>query len=130
MTPQSGKQIITIHILPNISRSKSSLPLKFDQLTEYNIKNIFLEELYTKRGGETRLRPFSRKSKLSISLDQQCKNLNCFYSIPRPGVIKTLKVRYKPLDFTSYKTLLKNKKRPGTSLLDLFAVLFFDKNIS
>ena len=48
MTPQSGKQVITIHILPNISRSKSSQPVKFEQLTEHNIKNIFLEELYTK----------------------------------------------------------------------------------
>ena len=79
MTPQSGKQVITIHILPNISRSKSSQPVKFEQLTEHNIKNIFLEELYTKWGGETRLRPFSRKSKLSISLDQQCKNLNSLF---------------------------------------------------
>ena len=27
--------------------------MKFDQLIEYNMRNIFLEKLYTKYGGET-----------------------------------------------------------------------------
>ena len=44
--------------------------MKFGQLTEYNMKNIFLEASHTKCGGETILRPFSKNSKLSISLDQ------------------------------------------------------------
>ena len=59
-----------IHILPNISRSKGNQTMKFDQLIEYNIRNIFLEKSYTKYGGETSLRPFSGKLKLRISLDQ------------------------------------------------------------
>ena len=33
MTSQTGKQIITIHILPNISRSKGNQTMKFRQLT-------------------------------------------------------------------------------------------------
>ena len=33
------------------------------------IKSVFLENSYTKRGGETSPRSFSKKSKLSISLD-------------------------------------------------------------
>ena len=37
---------------------------------ECNIENIFLEKLYTKCGGETIPKPFSKKSKLSIALDQ------------------------------------------------------------
>ena len=37
---------------------------------EYDMKNIFLEKSYTKCGGKTIPRPFSKKSKLSISLDQ------------------------------------------------------------
>ena len=49
--------------------------MEFGQLIEYNTKNIFLEKSYTKFGGETFLRPFSKKSKLSISADQQCKIL-------------------------------------------------------
>ena len=49
--------------------------MKFGQLIEYNLRNIFLEKSYTKCGGETIPRPFSKKSKLSISLDQYSKVL-------------------------------------------------------
>ena len=42
--------------------------MKFGQLIEYNMRDIFLEKSYAKRGGETG--PF-KKSKLSISLSQQ-----------------------------------------------------------
>ena len=45
---QSGKQIIAIHILPNITRSKDNETLKFGQLTEINMRNIFLEKSYTR----------------------------------------------------------------------------------
>ena len=45
------------------------------QLIEYNKGNIFLKKLYAKCGGETILKTFSKKSKLSISLDQQFKGL-------------------------------------------------------
>ena len=67
---QPGKQRIAIHILPNISRSKDNQAIKFGQLIEYNMKNIFVEKSYTKYAGETIPRPLSKKSKLSISLDQ------------------------------------------------------------
>ena len=43
MTLRPGKQTIAIHILPNISKSKGNQALKFCQLIEYNMKNIFLE---------------------------------------------------------------------------------------
>ena len=59
-----------MHILPNISRNKGNQTMKFGQLIEYNMRNIFLEKSYTKCGGETSPRPFSEKLKLSISLDQ------------------------------------------------------------
>ena len=39
--------------------------MKFGQLIEYNIKNIFPEQSYTKFVGETKLRPFSKKSNMS-----------------------------------------------------------------
>ena len=45
--------------------------MKFGQLTENNMRNTFLEKSYTKNGGETSPRPFSKKSKLSIHLDQE-----------------------------------------------------------
>ena len=49
--------------------------MKFGQLIECNMRNIFLEKLYTKCGGETSSRPFSEKLKLSISLIQESKVL-------------------------------------------------------
>ena len=42
--------------------------MEFGQLIEYNMRNIFLEKLHTKFGGDTIPRPLSRKSKLGISL--------------------------------------------------------------
>ena len=63
-------QTIAIHILPNISRHKRNQTMKFGQLIEYNMRHISDEKSYTKCGGETIPRPFSKKSKLSISLDQ------------------------------------------------------------
>ena len=44
--------------------------MKFGQLIEYNMRNTSVEKSYTKYGGETIPRPFSKKSKLIISLDQ------------------------------------------------------------
>ena len=42
MTSQPGKQTIVIRILPNISISKGNQKMKFYQLIEYNMRNIFL----------------------------------------------------------------------------------------
>ena len=44
--------------------------MKFGQLIEYNMRNIFVEKPYTKRAGETIPRPLYKISKLSISLDR------------------------------------------------------------
>ena len=52
MKSQTGKQIIIIHLLPNISRSKSNKTMKFSQLLEYSMRNIFLQKPYIKCGEE------------------------------------------------------------------------------
>ena len=44
MISQPGKQAIAIHMLPYIPRSKDNQTIKFGQLIEYNIRNIFLEK--------------------------------------------------------------------------------------
>ena len=49
---------------------KDNQTIKFGQLIECSMRNIFLEKSYTKCDGETSPRPFSEKLKLSISLDQ------------------------------------------------------------
>ena len=59
MISQAGKQPIAIDILTIISRSKGNHTMKFGQLIEYNIRNIYLEKLYIKCGGETTPRSFS-----------------------------------------------------------------------
>ena len=53
--------------------------MKFGQLIEYDMSSIFVEKSYTKCGAETIFRPLSKKSKLSKSLDQQCKVLNSLF---------------------------------------------------
>ena len=53
--------------------------MKFGQLVEYNMRNIFVKESYVKCTGETIPRPFSKKLKLKIFLDQQCKVLNSLF---------------------------------------------------
>ena len=59
-----------MHRVSNIPRNKSNQTKKIGQLIEYNMRNISVEKLYAKCGGETIPRPFSEKTKLSISLDQ------------------------------------------------------------
>ena len=63
MTSQTGKQIITVYILPHISRDKVNQGMKFGQLIEHNMRNIFLEESCRKCGRETSPRLFFKKNK-------------------------------------------------------------------
>ena len=49
--------------------------MKLATLMEYKIRNIFIEKSYTKCGGDTISRPFSKKWKLKISLDEWFKVL-------------------------------------------------------
>ena len=40
MMPETGQQIVAIHILPNISRSRDTQTMKIDQLIEYNMRKV------------------------------------------------------------------------------------------
>ena len=107
--------------------------MKFGQLTEDNMRNIFLEKLYTKYGRETIPRPFSKCSKLSISPDQYSKVI---YSYIKLYILyqvedyrKRLKLSCRPLAFTSYKAFSKNKRRSGISLPISFSAWLLKKNI-
>ena len=64
------KHIMAIHKLLNIARSKDNQTMKLGQLIEYNLRNNFNEKLYIKCDEKTSPRTFSKKSKLSISLNQ------------------------------------------------------------
>ena len=64
--------------------------MKYGQLIKYNLKNIFREKSHTKCGGETIPRPFLKKSKLSISLDQCSKVLFVLFLLF--GKLRTIEI--------------------------------------
>ena len=45
MTSQTSKQMITIYILLKISITKGNQEMKFGQLIEYNMRNVFQKNL-------------------------------------------------------------------------------------
>ena len=45
---QPGKQTITMHILPNISRSKGNKAIEFRRLIKYNMRNFFFWKILHK----------------------------------------------------------------------------------
>ena len=53
--------------------------MKFCQLIEYNMRNIFVKISYTKYPGETIPSLLSKKSKMSLSQEQYCKVLNSLF---------------------------------------------------
>ena len=81
------------------------------------MRTIVLEKSFTKYGREPFPRPFSKKSKLSVSLDQRSKGLYSLFLLYAKWWAIKLKLRScRPLAFTSYKAFLKINKRSGSSL--------------
>ena len=75
--------------MPNVWRIKGNQTMKFDQLIDYNMRNIFLKKSYIKCDAETSPRPFSEKLKLSISLDQESKiSCSLFLLYAKPKAIE------------------------------------------
>ena len=64
MKPKAGQQIVTIHILPSISRSEGNNTIKFGHLIEHDMRNIFLGKSHTKCGGEPSPRTFYQITKI------------------------------------------------------------------
>ena len=103
--------------------------MKFDQLIECNMRNIFPEKPYTKCGEEVSPRLFYKKSKFSIPLDQLSEMLwRLFLLYAQVDVYQNiLKLRWWPLAFTLCKVFLKHKKRSRTSLPASFLHGFWRK---
>ena len=101
------------------------------KLVEYNLRSIFLEKSHTKFGTETIPRPFSKKSKLSISLwiNILMFYIFCFYYLPSWRLSKVIETKLQTTCFNSYKAFLKNKKSSGTSFPASFSAWFLKKNI-
>ena len=81
MTSQTRKQIITIHILPNISRSKGNQAIKFGRLIKYWVENIFLKNYAENEVG--RLIPelflFFKKELYKVKVSGQNLSFNIFW---------------------------------------------------
>ena len=58
MTSQPWKQTIAIHMLSIIVRIEGNQTMKFGQLRQSNMSNIFIEKAYTKYGGKLFPDPF------------------------------------------------------------------------
>ena len=68
--------------------------MKTGQLLEYNLRNISIEKSYKKCDGETIPRPFSKKSKLSLSLDRYSKvYIFCFDCLPSWSLSKVIETK-------------------------------------
>ena len=118
MTSQPGQKTIVIHILPNISRSNGNQTMKFGQLIEYNMRNIFRGKSYTKCGGENSPRPSSEKLKLSIPLDQKAQVLySLFLWNPKLRLSRYIETKLQTTCFYFILSIFKRKR--GLELVSL-----------
>ena len=63
MTSKTRKQIIETHTLPNVSRCKGNLAIKFGQLIEHNVKIHFFKDHAENEAGRIvpdRILPFEK----------------------------------------------------------------------
>ena len=111
MKSQTRKQAIPICILPNIWRSKANQIMKFGQLRELNMRNIFHEKPRTRYGGETILwKTFLKNQNLAyrwISSLKVYKVKVCFDCMPSWGLLKDIKTNHRPLAIMLSKAFLK-----------------------
>ena len=121
LIPVSGLCIFLVIQKNGLLRKKRLISKIFDVAT-WKTNNLE----YTKCGGETIPRPFSKKSKLSI--DQQFKALCSLILLCVEGYQTILKSRCRALAFISYKAFFK-KTRCGTTIPASYSVLCLKKNI-
>ena len=93
-----------MHILPNVL-SKGSQTMKFHQLTEYNMRKIFLKII------------------------QKMWWRNYFYCMLSWGCRNILERSCEPPSFPSHKTFFENRKRSWTSLPVSFSEWFLKKKV-
>ena len=96
-----------MHILTNISRSKGNQTMKSGQLIEYN---IFFKKSFSKCGWKTIPRPFSKKLKLNISLDQLSKVSCLFFCMASGGLSNYIKTKLYTTCFYLPQSFFKKQK--------------------
>ena len=118
MMSQTGQQIITIHILPNISRSKGNVAMKFGQLIKYGMKNIFLQNQLVLDHFL-----FFKKALDKVKTSRQQLNFNKFYKnllfIILINSIKTIFITFQTVDSEICSVLI-FRKESGSSFSTTF----------
>ena len=105
--------------------------MKFGQIWEYNMKNIFLEKPYTKCGGETSPRPFSEKLKLSLYFYSFWNFIQfVLLQLQVDDYHNVLKLSCRPFVFTFYKGFLKKKRNLELAFLSRVMHGFCRKSIA
>ena len=82
-----------------VNKQKGNQTMKFGQLIEHNMRTIFLK-IFSKCGGETIIRPFSKKSKFCLWVNRLKFRRICFYCILSGWLPIILKLDFRTLAFT------------------------------
>ena len=94
MRSQTEQKIITIHILPYISRSKANQIMTFSRLAEFNMRYIFLGKSYTKCDGEASPDPFlENQNWIYLGINHLNSSFWGFYCISSRGLPKYIKTK-------------------------------------
>ena len=130
MTPYTGQQIITIQLIPNISRSKDNETWLVNKIQRENIN--FLQKPCRKWVGETSFRPLFVFQKSFIWVNASCQhhNLNFFWQTLSWTYNKNKLYKISDCwfrDMLNFNYLIKDS---GTSSSTTFCVCFLKKNIS
>ena len=123
-----NKQLHYTFKLTNISGSKGNQTMKFEQLIEYNLKNI-IHKIRRRNCSQTFLQKlkFDHISGSIVETFIQFVFIICQVE----GYRSILKLSCsRSLYFSSHKHFLKNKKRPKTSLPIPCSAWFLQKNLS
>ena len=95
MTSQTGKQIIALYKFPDISKSQDNQTMKFGQLIEYNMRNIFYKKSHAQNALDKLFPdPFMKNQDWEyLWVDSLKFNTVCFYCMPSQGLQNILKLR-------------------------------------
>ena len=131
MTSQPGKQTITIHILPNISRSKSNQTIKFGQSIKYNKRKIFFENLVQNEVDcFSRLLFVFKKALQEVKASRQQLSFNIFR---QPSIQRTIQINCVKRQITNPEIcsiLILQKRVWGQFLNHILGVIFQEKSFS
>ena len=85
--------------------------MKFGQLIEYEVRNIFLEKSCTKYVGETSPGPFLKSQNWTYIWMNSLKSYTALLYAKLSVILKILILGWRPLAFTSSKAFSKKTKR-------------------